>query len=151
MKEKRWFGTFGGCVCAILLLSGCNPQARGFALPLGDADAGKEAFLRLQCNHCHSIADAIEKDAAGHADIHFKLGGETTRIRTYGDLVTSIINPNHKISGFTSETANISAEGDSNMPSHNEVMTVQELVDLTTYLQTTYEVIRPETHGMYYP
>ena len=151
MDNKRYIVGALGCVCVLIVLSGCNPEARGFALPLGSVEAGKETFLRLQCNQCHSIADELEKDQAGHPDIHFKLGGETTRVRTYGDLVTSIINPNHKISGFIRDEANLDAQGNTNMPSHNEVMTVQELVDLTTYLQTTYDVIRPETHGMYYP
>lgn len=151
MKSTTRSGMFFACTCALFLLSGCNPEARGFALPLGSVEAGKAAFTRLECNQCHSIADELEKTAEGHADIHFKLGGETTRVRTYGDLVTSIINPNHKISGYFKVEANVDTEGNTNMPSYNDVMTVQELVDLTTYLQTTYDVIRPETHGMYYP
>ena len=150
MNEAKYCAVAAGCVAVLFLLSGCNPEARGFALPLGNADAGKAAFVRLECTQCHSVAEGVDKDATGHPDIHFKLGGETTRVRTYGDLVTSIINPNHKISGFIKD-ANVDAEGNTNMPSHNEVMTVQELVDLTTYLQTTYKIIRPETHGMYYP
>ena len=42
-------------------LAGCNPQARGFALPPGDAEQGKETFVAMGCNACHSIADSIEK------------------------------------------------------------------------------------------
>lgn len=136
---------------ALIGLSGCNPEARGFVLPKGNAEAGKQAFQRIGCHQCHSIANEVDKDASGNAEIHFKLGGETTRVRTYGDLVTSIINPNHKISGYIKEEANLDEEGNTRMPSHNEVMTVQELIDLTTYLQSTYKVIHPETHGLHYP
>ena len=144
-----WLCVLSGAV--LLLLAGCNPQAKGFALPEGDADAGKAAFQRLGCQRCHSIADELDKIPDGHPEIHFKIGGATTQVRTYGDLVTSIINPNHRISGYIKMEANLDAEGNSMMPSHNEVMTVQELVDLTTYLQTTYQIVRPETHSMQYP
>lgn len=151
MRYLRYvaIGAAGGVI--LLMLSGCNPEARGFALPLGSTDAGREAFERLECRQCHGVANQLEKDLAGHPEIHFVLGGTTTRIRTYGDLVTSIINPNHKISGYRNAEVNLDEQGNTRMPSHNEVMTVQELIDLTTYLQSTYEVIRPEPRGMYYP
>jgi len=37
------------------------------------------------------------------------------------------------------------------MKNYNETMTVQELVDIVTYLQTTYTVIAPQTHYAMYP
>lgn len=151
MRYLRYVATGTTGIVIFLMLSGCNPEARGFALPIGSTDAGREAFERLECRRCHSIANQTKKDPEGPAEIHFVLGGTTTRIRTYGDLVTSIINPNHKISGYRNAAANLDEEGNTRMPSHNDVMTVQELIDLTTYLQTTYEVVRPEPRGMYYP
>ncbi len=144
----------GGAVLIALLLivvSGCDPQARGFALPPGDVQRGQATFAELGCNHCHSIDRQVEKLAGGDENIHFRLGGPTTRIKTYGDLVTSIINPSHRISGFENSPVNVTAEGDSRMLVYNEVMTVQQLVDLTTYLETTYEVARPRYSPMYAP
>ncbi len=138
-------------VLLLFLLSGCNPQARGFALPKGDTERGKAAVVELGCTHCHSVRGQIERDAQPHPEIHFILGGATSRVRTYGDLVTSIINPNHKISGFARREQNTDESGNTRMPSLNEEMTVQELVDITTYLETTYELVRPQNHTIYYP
>ncbi len=130
------------------MLAGCNPQARGFALPEGDAETGRDTFVHLQCQHCHSVKNDLDKLADGHPEIGFELGGTVTRVKTYGDLVTSIINPSHKISrGLRPE--HVTEFGDSRMRTYNQVMTVQELVDITAYLQTTYEVVTPQ-YSYYY-
>lgn len=129
-----------------LLISGCNEQARGFALPTGDIEAGKEAYKRLACHTCHSIS-AIEW--TGEIDsIKINLGGEVVDQKSYGELVTSVINPSHKISkNYKPEAVN--EEGLSKMKNYNEVMTVQELVDLVTFLQSEYKISTPSIY--YYP
>ena len=46
-------------LASLFALSGCDQEARmsskGFRLPDGDPEVGREAFLRLQCHQCHSI------------------------------------------------------------------------------------------------
>jgi len=69
------------------------------------------------------------------------LGGQTTVIKTYGDLVTSVINPSHKIFRRHSKQKVSTEEGGSKMITYNEVMTVQQLVDLVTYLESNYEIV----------
>ena len=59
----------------LMLLSGCNPEARGFALPPGDVEAGKATFVTLDCNYCHSISGQVEKRSDGHPDIEVVLAG----------------------------------------------------------------------------
>jgi sulfur-oxidizing protein SoxX len=73
-----------------------------------------------------------------------QLGGKTPHLRTYGELVTSIINPSHKIAPRHREAGAV-LEGESLMSYMylNQVMTVQELVDLVAFLQPTYEVVPP--------
>lgn len=135
-------------VIQMSFLAACNPQARGFALPEGNADAGRETFVRLQCNGCHSVNGDLQKLPDGDAEIHYALGGDVTRVKTYGDLVTSVINPSHRISrGLRPE--NVDDFGNSKMRLYNEVMTIQELIDITAYLQPKYQVIVP-TQGYYY-
>jgi sulfur-oxidizing protein SoxX len=73
-----------------------------------------------------------------------KLGGETTRVRTYGELVTSIINPSHRIAPAHRATGALPE--DESVMSYaylNDVMTVQQLVDIVALLQPTYEVVQP--------
>ena len=127
-------------ICGGLLISGCNEQSRGFALPEGDIEKGKVTYKRLACNECHSISNIEWK--GGKDNLEIQLGGEISTQKSYGDLVTSVINPSHKVSLRYKEKT--STGGDlSKMKNYNEVMTVQELIDIVTFLQSEYDVIAP--------
>lgn len=130
----------GILLIATFIAPGCNQQARGFALPVGDKTAGEKCFTDLVCNQCHSVAD-IEWIGIENEDINIPLGGEVTKVKTYGELLTSIINPSHRIDPKFSEFA-INQER-SPMKIYNEAMTVQQLVDIVEFLQTQYEIIPP--------
>ncbi|MEX0288627.1 MAG: hypothetical protein AB3N14_05915 [Flavobacteriaceae bacterium] len=132
--------------CVGSLLSGCNEQTRGFALPAGDIEVGKATYERLACNECHSISGIAWK--GGSDSLKISLGGEVTIEKSYGELVTSVINPSHKIARRYRKVAT-TEEGLSKMKNYNEAMTVQELIDLVAFLQSEYEVDIPSTH--YYP
>ena len=137
-------------LCVGLLISSCNEQAIGFALPEGDIEVGKATYKRLDCNECHSISEIEWK--AGNDNINIQLGGEVAVQKSYGNLVTSVINPSHKIAPRYKQKTSVEAteEGLSKMKNYNEVMTVQELVDLVTFLQSEYEVVGIPTSD-YYP
>jgi hypothetical protein len=71
------------------------------------------------------------------------LGGEVQTIKTYGELVSSVINPSHKlIRGYPKDE--VSQDGESLMTIYNDRMTVQQLIDLVAFLQSRYEVVIPE-------
>ncbi|AKA34263.1 c-type cytochrome [Flagellimonas lutaonensis] len=133
-------------LCVGVLLSSCNEQARGFALPEGNVEAGKATYRRLACNECHSIS-GIEW-IGGSDSLNIPLGGDVPAKKSYGNLVTSVINPTHKIAR-SYEQKGTNETGLSKMKNYNEVMTVQELVDLVTFLQTEYKISIPPTH--YHP
>jgi sulfur-oxidizing protein SoxX len=129
-----------------LLLSGCERDymsEKGFSLPEGDPAAGREAFVYMQCHECHTI-NGMELPRVPLADPPFvELGGEVSRVKTYGDLVTSIINPTHKLAeGYPLEE--VSEDGESKMYVYNGYMTVQELIDIVMFLQPTYEIEIPK-------
>ncbi|MEW4924777.1 hypothetical protein [Algibacter sp. 2305UL17-15] len=129
-------------LCGSLLISSCVKQSRGFALPEGDIEQGKATYKRLVCYECHSIPNIEWKGGNDNLKIH--LGGEVTAPKTYGELVTSVINPSHKIASFYNQKT--STEGGlSKMKNYNEIMTVQELIDLVTFLQSEYQVVSPPT------
>ncbi|MBK6599731.1 MAG: c-type cytochrome [Proteobacteria bacterium] len=136
------------CTAAALVLSGCgqfNPRsATGFRLPDGDAAAGKQAFVDLRCYTCHKIDGVTEKfEGTGAANI--LLGGETTRVRNYGELVTSIINPSHRIAPrYPRDPTALGGESLMEIAALNNVMTVQQLVDLVAFLQASYRVVPPD-------
>ncbi len=131
---------------ATLLAQGCQRESEGFALPEGDAESGKRVFVEIRCNDCHSVSDIeysesevpveyMGKQTVGK--IHVKLGGKTTKYRTQGELVTSIINPSHEIS---LSYARNQATTRSPMRNYNGVLTVQNLIDLVAFLQEEYEI-----------
>jgi mono/diheme cytochrome c family protein len=135
-------------VLASALLFACAPKpesARGFRLPDGDAAAGRATFVRLNCHGCHEVEglELPEFDYAGPPLVRVKLGGLTTRVRTYGELVTSIINPSHRlIDGYPRDQ--VSRDGESMMANYNDWMTVSQLIDLVAFLQSHYEVVPPD-------
>ena len=128
----------------IIALAGCESgvnTGKGFSLPEGDASAGKVTFVDLACHTCHSIADIDQLQSDDVELPRVKLGGSVRSVKTYGELVTSIINPSHKILKRSNQGVITSEDGSSRMRIYNDVMTVTQLVDLVTFLEDNYEVI----------
>ncbi len=122
---------------------------RGFSLPEGNPMAGRETFLYMQCNQCHTVTDETLPTVPG-SEPFVELGGPVTRVKTYGELVTSIINPSHKLAeGYAKDV--VSVDGVSKMYVYNGYMTIQELIDLVAFLQPHYEVIVPAFEYRVYP
>ena len=128
-------------------------SGKGFTLPEGDANAGKQIYVRFKCNACHKINGIDQISAPGEEpELTITLGGEVTRIQTYGELVTSIINPSHRLAKDYSVDA-VSVEGQSKMSVYNDIMTVTELSDLIAFVQSKYELLEYELtdYPMYGP
>ena len=123
---------------------------KGFSLPEGNALAGREAFVYMHCHECHTVTGE-EFPALPLADPPFvELGGKVTRVKTYGELVTAIINPSHKLAkGYPVEM--VTNNNESKMPVYNGYMTVQELIDIVSFLQPHYDVYVPQYEYRIYP
>ena len=138
---------------ALMSLTACEADRmseKGFSLPEGNALNGKEAFVYMHCHECHTVAGE-ELPALALADPPFvELGGQVTRVKTYGQLVTAIINPTHKLArGYPVDQ--VANDGQSKMPVYNGYMTVQELIDIVAYLQPHYNVYVPQYEYRIYP
>jgi hypothetical protein len=128
-------------VIAVLVVVGCGgpKSGRGLYLPEGSIEKGQTAFLALKCNQCHRV-EGVELPAPTLiVATNVALGGKVSRIQTHGELVTAIINPSHGLApGFNKELAK---DGKiSPMPGFNDRMTVKELIDLVTFVQSRYEL-----------
>jgi mono/diheme cytochrome c family protein len=138
---------------SIAALGGCDQERtmseRGFRLPEGNAMAGRETFLYMHCNQCHTIDGEVLPAIAGFEPF-VELGGAVTRVKTYGELVTAIINPSHKLANGYPEDL-VAEDGKSKMYVYNGFMTVQELTDIVMFLQPHYDVIPPEFQYRVYP
>lgn len=148
-----------GSLCVLVAIAGCvdvknspGGDVETFTLPQGNADRGKEAFLAFRCYDCHRV-QGVELPVAEEPDqAVVQLGGEAPKVKTYGELVTAIVNPSHRLAkGYTE--ALVSRDGQSRMTVYNDVMTVSQLVDIVAFLQSHYELAphTPTEYPAYYP
>ncbi len=123
-------------------------SAKGFRLPDGDIEKGKEAFVALACHRCHTVNGVTLPKYEGESPLTMDLGGEVARVKNYGELVTSIINPDHVVSSKylarIPKEQRKGAKEDSPMPSANDTTTVSQLIDLVAFLQSRYKELAPE-------
>ncbi|TWU46672.1 c-type cytochrome [Rubripirellula reticaptiva] len=130
---------------AFLTFVGCAPDpksGKGFSLPEGDTEQGRRTFATLNCQACHTVAGVTFDDAETSPDQKIiALGGPKIKVQTYGDLVTSIINPSHRFAEGYAED-DVATDGQSKMRSYNDELTIQQLIDLVTFLESRYSVIQ---------
>jgi hypothetical protein len=115
-------------------------------------ERGKAAFVQFRCYDCHSVS-GVELPAGEEPNQAIvTLGGEVARIKTYGELVTSIINPSHRLASGYSKDLVTTGEGQSRMTNYNDVMTVSQLIDVVAFLQSHYELVpyEPTPYPPYY-
>lgn len=105
-----------------------HPKGWQFTMPKGDMAKGREAFEKFVCYVCHEVRG--EKFPAGAPG--GVLGPELSQM-----------GPLHPLEFFTESIVNPSAhaskkyrgpDGKSTMPAANDRMTVQELIDLSSYI-----------------
>ena len=144
-------------VCCAALLAACATQVgSGFHLPQGDAARGRDAFVALHCQGCHFV-ESEGPPLSGPEAGGVSLGGDTARVRTYGDLVTSIVNPSHEVAREYTDQRGQNRTSPMAYAYLNDVVTVQQLVDIVAFLQDAYNVVPPpvrpywETYPSRYP
>ncbi len=138
MKITHWVA-----ITSVLGLMACSQgpsSPKGFSLPEGDKQAGETAFKKYQCLSCHTMEGFDDKDVEPQLERKVRLGGDVTKIKTYGELVTSVINPSHKIAPAYKRGEYVDAEGHSKMQNYNDVMTVTDMVNIVTFLQPQYNL-----------
>ena len=144
------------CFTSIILLfvmAACSygpDSPKGFSLPEGDIAKGEKVFLRYKCQACHSLKGYEDDSLIKEFDTPVPLGGTSSLVKTYAQLVTSVINPSHKLAprSRSIEEKLTNDDGSSKMRVFNDVMTVQELIDVVAFLQPKYEV-KPITYTHY--
>ena len=130
--------TIAAGLAALLLATGCTPASSGdsVVLPVGDAASGQELFLSYGCNGCHVIPGLDLPE--GDGPLRITLGGRVSKVKSYSELVTSVINPSHKFVPRR-RPEEVSADGESLMTVYNDVMTVTELINIVAFLESRYE------------
>ncbi|MGR8948567.1 MAG: c-type cytochrome [Gammaproteobacteria bacterium] len=134
------------------LIASCSDNGeavRGFVLPKGDVAAGQATFVEIGCPKCHTVAGTDIKQPDGE-QFHIQLGGEQTRVKHYGDLLTSVVNPDHKVAKPYQVINEAGKDASSPMPKFVTTMTVEQLVDVVEFLHSSYTSTQPDYLGTYY-
>ena len=158
MNQRARFYTVIGFVIGIILIfwfgfgmARYSCGAKGFRLPPGDAGEGLVAFIELGCSNCHSVeGEEAFARTEEYEGLLVPLGGKVRVVKTYGELVTSIIHPSESIRPDINKQY-VDVEGRSLMPDLTAKMTTRQLINIVTYLEGHYELLVPEYPANYYP
>ena len=135
----------------VVMTAGCDSgrhSASGFRLPPdGDVDRGKAAFIALGCSGCHEVSGGETPRPTVQPPVPVVLGGVMDYVMSDGYLVTSIINPSHRLAHYPKNQ--ITQGGESRMPYYADRMTVRQLTDVVAFLQSRYRVRRLPTKYYY--
>jgi len=156
MKKHGNPTRLAACLTAALALTlgACSderPPVKGFVLPEGDIEQGEATFVALGCPQCHTVVDTAIKQPAEPA-YQVQLGGRFIRVKHYGDLLTSIVSPNHRVAPAYRAEAGAEEEPVSPMPDFTTAMSVEQLIDVVEFLNSKYtEIPRYSGRIYYYP
>jgi hypothetical protein len=145
----------GVALLSSLLILSCSPKENspaGFILPPGYTISGQTTLAALGFINCHKVNGvSFTANAPVQSDLIVTIGGPQPRVKTYGQLVTAIIHPNAAI--LRNDGRYVDANGDSLMPDYTQMMAIQQMTDLVTFLQEHYDIINPvyDPHSFTYP
>jgi len=109
------------------------PEQWTFTLPQGNPQRGREVFISMECYTCHTVQG--ERFPGAPAEV----GGVGPDLTGMGAMhppeyfAESIINPNAVL---TEGPGHVGEDGRSKMPSYNEILTIEQLIDLVAYLKS---------------
>ncbi len=109
------------------------PKGWTFSLPAGDAEAGKEAFRKMECSNCHTVPGAEFPVARTSGRIGPPLVPAYSKLpREF--LAEAILNPHKYMSGTLVHYRGLE-EVSSEMRDYSSIMSVRELLDIVEFLK----------------
>ena len=157
MKARRWWRGrslfIGGLVAAIVGSASWaqqtsdhgghgTPQGWKFSWPAGDAAKGRDAFVKLECYTCHEVRGE-QFPAPDPGKVGPELSGMAP-LHPAEYFAEAIINPDAAVEEGKGYRA---PDGKSKMPSYNDLVTLQEVIDLVAYLKGLKGGTAAPTHG----
>lgn len=148
--------TAAAAILCTVTLTACRTYpdyANEFRFPIlrGDVIRGQQAFVEMGCHMCHTVDGVELPDNTQLRPVTINLGGDLIFAKTYGDLVTSIINPDHVISEqwLKQLPPATRREIDSSPMYVNPDMKVTELIDIVAFLNSRYRLLPGYTEYYY--
>jgi len=132
----------GSLILIVLTSCATHPDyATQFRFPIewGNIAEGQATFVDLECHQCHTVNSVDLPPYQGESPVMLELGGTIVYAKTYADLVTSIINPNHVLADeYLNTLPPDSRRGATTLMPIQDQMTVAQLIDLVTFLNSRY-------------
>jgi mono/diheme cytochrome c family protein len=157
MSVGRWGLIVGGLLVAVMAIVSWaqqapehaghgTPEGWKFAWPVGDPAAGRAVFVKLECYSCHEVKGEQFR-RPDPPEERGKVGPELSGMAPLHDaeyFAEAIINPNAAVEEGKGYRA---PDGKSKMPSYNDLVTVQEVIDLVAYLKSLVAHGKQSGHG----
>ena len=106
--------------------------------PAGSLAHGEAAFTDLMCFRCHTLENRDLPDFDLPAKLKIHLGGDAHALWTRDMFAQAIMNPQHMLSpqyqSVMIEAGDVKGAKETPMPNFNQKLTVQQLIDLATFL-----------------
>ncbi|MBI2883920.1 MAG: c-type cytochrome [Candidatus Methylomirabilis oxyfera] len=118
-----------------------TPKGWRFSIPAGDPEAGRQVFADFECFKCHEVlGEEFPAPQAEQGDVGPALSGMGA-MHPAEYFAEVIIDPNATVawrikSHEAEKEGFLGPDGTSKMPSYNETMTVQQLIDVVVYMKS---------------
>tara|TARA_R110000850_G_scaffold59437_2_gene137271 strand:+ start:1261 stop:1686 length:426 start_codon:yes stop_codon:yes gene_type:complete len=117
-----------------------DPVESDSVVPAGSITAGQTLFVEKGCYQCHYAGEIDLPPSKLNSELFIRLGVKKHTQWDRDDFARSIMNPNHTVSEeyrivMITLGDKFKAEN-SPMPSFNDMLTVSELIHLTTFLDS---------------
>jgi mono/diheme cytochrome c family protein len=121
-----------------------TPKGWKFTWPNGDPAKGREVFAKFECYSCHEVRGEKFPPPSEKENVGPELA-QMGPLHEAEYFAEAIINPSAAIERGKGYQAQ---DGSSKMPSYNDSMTVQDVVDLVAFLRGLKPpAARPSGHG----
>ena len=109
-------------------------------IPEGKINAGRTLFVEKGCYKCHTAGDTTLPQSDLSQELFIELGVKKHEGWSRDTFAKSILNPNHTVSEkyrkvMITQDDKLKAEN-SPMPGFNDILSVSDLIHLTTFLDS---------------
>lgn len=117
------------------------PKGWRFAMPAGDHHAGRQVFIDFECFKCHEVrGEDFPAPKAEQGDVGSVLSGMGA-MHSAEYFAEVMIDPNASVAWRirhhkAEKKGYLGPDGTSKMPSYNETMTIQQLIDVVAYMKS---------------
>ena len=131
-------------------LMAAEPVENGYRFPGGDPEAGREAFIKLNCIQCHSVTNVELGNLKAARRLELALASKLRFVKKTENIITAITNPKHVI---TQQYKDILSKTEQQggieplMPDLTKDMSVRQLMDIVAFLDEAYRKSLPEYNG----